>query len=366
MSEARLFVDIEKRLGAFKLEVRLAAGSEIVVLFGPSGAGKTLTLQAIAGLMSPDAGEIRLGDRTFFRRRRPGPRVSVPARKRGVGYVLQHYALFPHLSALENAAFGLWPRRDRWERAAALLERVRMAHLGSYYPHELSGGQRQRVALARALAVEPEVLLLDEPFSALDAVVRERLQGELADLQRQLGLVVVYVTHSLEEAFAVGHRLAVLRDGQIEQLGPVEEVFRRPATDRAAQILGVRNLFRARVVAATAEGVRLDWEGVALEAPPQPARAEDWVTAYIRPEDVKVIYPDRPLSSAVASNQASGRILDSRLNSAFRTLRVLLANGREIEARFGMHAYAPLRLVPGEEVTVALRREGLVILRTRQ
>lgn len=359
---ARLTVDVEKRLVAFPLRVQLHVDTEILVLFGPSGAGKSMTLQAIAGLITPESGEIVLDGRPFFRRHRPGPAVHVPARQRRMGYVFQHYALFPHLTALENVAYALWRRRDRRQRAMALLERMRLAHLADRYPHELSGGQQQRVAIARALAAEPQVMLLDEPFSGLDAAVREHLQRDLYQLQKDLGLVVLYVTHNLEDAFAMGHRLALIREGQVEQIGPIAEVFRRPATSHAAAILGVRNLFRARVVETTPEGLLLDWDGLPLEAPPQPASVGDTVTAYIRPEDIKVLYPDRPLTSAVRHNQVTGSIRESRSHSSFHTLRVIIPNGQEVEVRFPAYAYTPLRLTAGAPVRLSLRKEGVVLL----
>lgn len=362
MSDTRLTVDIEKRLAGFRLAVRLEMGAEIVVLFGPSGAGKTTTLNAIAGLVTPDAGEMALDGRLFFRKHRSGAVVNVPARKRRIGYVFQQYALFPHLTALENIAYALWRRRDAHRRAETLLERMGLAHLADRYPHELSGGQQQRVAIARALATDPQVLLLDEPFSALDPAVRERLQKDLRNLQAEMNLVVIYVTHRLEDAFAVGHRLAVLREGRVEQIGPIDQVFRHPINHHVAAVMGLRNLFRARVMDSTPEGLRLDWDGLRLEAMPQPVAAASIVTAYIRPEDVKIIYPDRPLMSAVRHNQVIGKIVERRSQADLQTLCVSMPNGHELEVSFPVHAYTPLRLTPGEDVRLSLRREGLVIL----
>ena len=362
MRAARLIVDIEKRLATFPLRIHLEVASEILVLFGPSGAGKTMTLHTVAGLISPDSGEIMLDGKPFFRKHRPGPVVQVPARKRRVGCVFQQYALFPHLTALENVAYALWRRQDGHRRAMALLERMRLTHLADHYPHKMSGGQQQRVAIARTLAAEPQVLLLDEPFTALDAALRERLQRDLCSWQKELGLVVLYVTHSLEDAFAVGHRLAVIREGQVEQVGPMEEVFHRPVNYQAAEIMGVGNLFQARVVDSTSEGLILDWDGLSLEAPPQAAEVGDIATAYIRPEDIKMLYPDRPLTNAVRYNQVAGRIVDNHLNSNFRTLRVSIFNGHEVEVRFPAHAYTSLRFITGEEIKLSLRKEGLVIL----
>jgi molybdate transport system ATP-binding protein len=362
MKRNGLAIDIEKRLDPIRLEVRLEAGKEILVLFGPSGAGKTSTLNAVAGLLAPEAGEIRLGVEVLFRRHRAGKPVNVPARRRGIGYVFQSYALFPHLSARDNVGYALARTRGGRLRTAELLEQMGLAHLAGRYPHELSGGQQQRVAIARALAAEPRLLLLDEPFAALDAAVREQLQGDLRRLQAARGLTVLYVTHRLEDAFAVGHRLAVMREGRVEQCGSIEEVFRQPSNREVASILGLRNLFQARVLEAGAAALVLDWDGLRLEALPQPA-AGGTVTAYIRPEDVKVLYPDRPLMDAMRRNQVEARVLERRLQANLQTLLVGLPNGHTLEVGFPLRLYSSLSLAPGDAVRLAVRKEGVVVLR---
>ena len=239
MEAASLKINIEKRLATFKLCVQLEVGAEILVLFGPSGAGKTQTLNAIAGLMTPDSGEITLGGAGFFRAAHNGHALNLPPRKRRVGYVFQQYALFPHLTALENVAYALWRQPSARERAQGLLERMRLGQLTNRYPHELSGGQQQRVAIARALAMEPRVLLMDEPFSALDSPTRQRLHQDLITLQQETRLIVIYVTHNLADAFAVGHRLAIVCEGRIEQVGAPEDVRRHPANPLVLDALGI-------------------------------------------------------------------------------------------------------------------------------
>jgi molybdate transport system ATP-binding protein len=363
MSDAvRLHIDIEKRLGPFRLQVRLDVGSEILVLFGPSGAGKTITLQSIAGLVSPDAGEIVFDERALFRRQRPGSAVNLPARRRRVGYVFQDYALFPHLTALENVAFPLWRKDGGPERAAALLERMRLEHLADRYPREMSGGQQQRIAIARALASEPDILLLDEPFAALDPALRERLQRGLREVQREFDLVVLCVTHNLEDAFVIGDRLAVVHDGQVTQVGAVEEVFRRPANLRAAESMGVRNLIHARVTGASADGVMLDWDGLALEAPPQHAVTGQMAPLYIRPEDIKLLYDDRGVGEALRRNQVDGTVVAREDLADFTTLFVALPNGHQIEVRYPSYTYNRMQLRVGSTTRLSLRREGLVLL----
>lgn len=362
MSAGRLLVDIEKQLANFKLQVKLEVGTEILVLFGPSGAGKTQTLNAIAGLMTPDAGEIMVDGLPYFRRRRPGPAVHLPARKRGAGYVFQHYALFPHMTALENVAYPMWRQKHAAQRAMALLERVSLGHVAGRYPHEMSGGQQQRVVIARALAAGPKILLLDEPFSALDVAIRERLQHDLRRLQAEENLIVICVTHNLDDAFAVGHRLAVMREGRIEQAGPLDAVLRRPSSSMVLAVLGIPNVLKARVVEVGPGGLVLDWDGLRLEASPHPAQPGQAVTAYIRPENIKILYPDRPLASTVRHNQVPGRIVSRQAAASSQTLQVGLSNGRQVEVRYPDHTYTTLSLNPGDEVRLSLRKEALVLL----
>ena len=360
-----LRIDIARRLHGLDLRVRLEAGEEILVLFGPSGAGKTSTLNAVAGLLAPDSGEILLGEEVLFRRGLPGGPVHVPARRRGIGYVFQHYALFPHLTALDNVGYALRRgarARAARARAAELLRGLGLAHLADRYPHELSGGQQQRIALARALAPDPRLLLLDEPFSALDIAVREDLQRELRRLQAERRLPVLYVTHRLEDAFAVGHRLAVMREGVVEQVGSIDEVARLPSNRHVARIVGLRNLFQARVSASTVEALVLDWEGLRLEAPASPLPPGTPVTAYIRPEEVKVLYPGRPLSEAVRRNRVQGRILERRPRAHQHWLLVALPNGGEMEVSFSPRLYSALPLQPGSVVELSIRPEGVVVL----
>lgn len=360
--DVRLHIDVDKRLDPFRLQVRLDVGSEILVLFGPSGAGKTMTLQSIAGLMTPDAGEVTLDGRALFRRHRPGGAANLPARRRRVGYVFQDYALFPHLTALENVAFPLWRKDGGRRQAVALLERMRIEHLADRYPREMSGGQQQRIAIARALAARPDILLLDEPFSALDPALRERLQRGLRDIQRESGLVVLCVTHNLEDAFAIGDRLATVHEGQVTQVGAVEEVFQRPANLRAAESMGVRNLIHARVMEASADGVTLDWDGLILHAPPQHAVPGQMAPVYIRPEDIKLLYADRGVGEALRHNQAEGTVMAREDLADFTTLFVALPNGHQIEVRYPSYTYRRMQLGVGSAACLSLRREGLVLL----
>lgn len=364
VEEAHLTIDIELHRGPFRMHVSFQMHNEILILFGPSGSGKTTLLNMIAGLVKPDAGEIGYNGNTFFRRHRTGKNINLPARKRHIGYVFQDFALFPHLTALQNVAYSLWRQGEANSRAGVLLKRLGIAHLANRYPHELSGGQKQRVAIARALAPNPQLLLLDEPFSALDLSLRERLQNDLYDLQRESGLSVICVTHNIEDAFTLGDKLAVIQDGRLLQIGPVEEVFRRPVNHQVADTMGIQNLFQVRVVDSGPKGMLFDWDGLFFEAPSQPVKVDEIVTAYIRAEDVRVLYPDTPLNKAVSNNQVAGKIVSRESRSNSYSLRVHLTNGHEIQVRFPLYSYSSLSLKPGNEVRLSLRRDKLVILAT--
>ncbi|UPV75969.1 ABC transporter ATP-binding protein [Halorussus limi] len=226
------------------------ADGEFFTLVGPSGCGKTTTLRAIAGFESPDSGSVRFGDREM---------AGVPPEDRDAGIVFQNYALFPHMTVGENVAYGLRFRdapggRSNDERVAELLELVDLPGFEERDPDELSGGQRQRVALARALAPGPDVLLLDEPMSALDARLRQDLRTQVKRIQSELGITTVYVTHDQEEALAVSDRVAVMNDGRVEQVGAPEAVYREPDTRFVAEFLGENNVFAGEAVADGAAG----------------------------------------------------------------------------------------------------------------
>ncbi len=223
----------------FRLEIGelTVEDGEFLTLLGPSGCGKTTTLRMIAGFERPDRGEILFDGR---------PVNDLPPYERGIGIVFQDYALFPHMTVFKNVAFGLEMKRlskpeiERKVRWA--LEIVGLIGLENRYPEQLSGGQQQRVALARALVVEPEVLLLDEPLSNLDAKIRERLRGEIRRIQRELGITTLYVTHDQEEAMAISDRIAVMNFGKVEQVGKPLELYYRPKTEFVARFLGLSNI----------------------------------------------------------------------------------------------------------------------------
>lgn len=239
-----LDVAIKKTLDNFTLDVSFKVKKGIVGILGPSGCGKSLTLQAIAGLLKPDAGKITIGERVLFDEKQ---KINTPTRSRKVGYVFQNYALFPHLSVAENISFGLkgLSKSEKKVKVTNMLETVQLKGLENRYPHELSGGQQQRVALARTLVTKPDILLLDEPFSALDQHVKKVLELQLLEIIKgNFSGLVLFVTHDIEEAYRISDYICLYDNGSNIQFGEKETVLQRPINKAAARIVGCQNIFR--------------------------------------------------------------------------------------------------------------------------
>jgi putative spermidine/putrescine transport system ATP-binding protein len=262
------------------LDLDVAAG-EFVSLLGPSGCGKTTALRCVAGFEFPDSGEVLVDGKDV---------LGLPANKRNMGMVFQAYSLFPNMTAQQNVEFSMKirrrPRSERSKRALELLELVGLSRQAERYPRQLSGGQQQRVALARALALEPAVLLLDEPLSALDAKVRVQLREEVRRIQLELGITTLYVTHDQEEALSVSDRVAVLSEGRIEQIGTPAEVYTHPKTSFVASFVGTVNRAEVTVLSASGKTVRWGPAVLKLETEAFAYHDGDAVTLYLRPEDV--------------------------------------------------------------------------------
>jgi putative spermidine/putrescine transport system ATP-binding protein len=258
------------------------ADGEFFALLGPSGCGKTTLLRIIAGIVAPDAGSVRLDGRTI---------TDAPLHGRNITLVFQSYALFPHRTVHENIAFGLVMRReskaairDKVERA---LQLVRLGGLGDRYPAQISGGQQQRVALARALVVSPKVLLLDEPLSNLDARLRDEMRDELKEIQRQVGITTVLVTHDIQEAFVLSDRIAVLNGGRIEQIGTPADIYRTPRSRFVAQFAGQVNIFHGRLESIVSQHVTVELAGgqrIIGHRGADDLRPGATVSLYVRPE----------------------------------------------------------------------------------
>src|SRR5580704_14043159 len=268
---------------------------EFLTLLGPSGCGKTTTLMSIAGFQRPDDGTITCGDRVFFDR---VAKVELAAEDRNLGMVFQSYAIWPHLTVFGNVAFPLKIRRLKKDavrrRVMETLDLVELADYAGRYPHELSGGQQQRVALARALVYAPAVLLLDEPFSNLDAKLRERARSWLKHLQGELGLTTLFVTHDQDEALSLSDRIVVMNAGAVLQVGAPEDIYHRPKTRFVAEFLGHCNILDARAVAATSAGTTelvLRANGSRLTVSGEDLAAGDQVQLAVRPEAVRLEDP---------------------------------------------------------------------------
>jgi len=331
---------VSKSLGEFTLSnVSLSIGDgEYFIVLGPTGAGKTILLETIAGIYSPDAGRILLNGRDI---------TDVPARDRNIGMVYQDYMLFPHLTVEENIGFGLKSRRadpvfirGKVEESAELLN---ISHLLHRYPGTLSGGEQQRAAIARALVMEPEALLLDEPLSALDVKTRESLRVELARIHEATGMTIVHITHNFEEVFDLADRVAIMRGGEVVQVGTPEEIFRRPNSDFVAGFVGVENLFRgmgSSTGTVAVGNLRIQVEN-AISGP---------VSVAIRPEDILLSKTALPENE---KNVFLGRIDSVRHNGGL--VRVFVNTGIPFQVTLTRQGFEEAGIAPGDAVYLAFR-----------
>ena len=315
------------------IDLDIPAG-QMLVLLGPSGCGKTTTMRMIAGLEVPDAGTISIGGRPVFD---AANRTNVAVNKRNVGMVFQSYAIWPHMTVAENVGYPLDMARvaqaEKRTRVRDILALVGLAGLEQRGASYLSGGQMQRVALARSLVMRPSVLLFDEPLSNLDARLRDHLRVELRELQTQLGITSVYVTHDQREALALADVMAVMQNGRIVQIGDPVSVYRRPLTAAVAEFLGYSNIFPARIEATAEGGVTVSIEGqdcrlTSTQAPPAGATA---IAACVRPEDVRISADDSPAGDG-GPGQVRGTVILASFLGSHMQYRVKVATGQVWEA----------------------------------
>jgi len=355
-----------RQAGPIPLDAALdCAPGEVLALVGPSGSGKTSILRAIAGLLRVADGEISSNGECWFDAARG---VSVPARRRRVGYVFQNYALFPHLNALHNVMEAMLelPAAQRESRARDWLARVRLAGLESRLPAALSGGQQQRVAVARALAREPRVLLLDEPFSAVDRATRQRLYRELAELRRELAMPVILVTHDLDEALMLADRLCVLHQGRSLQAGDPYAVMTRPDSVEVAQLVGLRNVFRAGVVGHDAGRgcTTIEWRGHRLEARLQTAFAPGEQVNWVIPQGHVVLHRrDRP-SRGERENPLRGPVTECIVLGEQVALTVAVNGAQRPPLFLSVPTHVARRngIAAGVEIGVSLLAEGIHLM----
>lgn len=357
-----LEVAIARRLATIDLDVAFDLEAEVLALFGHSGSGKSMTLKMIAGIETPDRGTIRSRDRLLFGSETG---VNLQPQRRRVGYVPQHYALFPHMTVLDNIAFPLrkgmgWTAQRADERARELLETFGIAAFSEERPRRLSGGQQQRVALARALAGEPEILLLDEPFAALDAPTREDLRHEFRLIQQRLDIPVLFVTHDLEEAATLSNRMAVIIDGRIQQLDGTRTILDRPVNRQVAELVRARNIIPGTVrngaietfigpVASLATGFP-DGSGVDL---------------VIRPEAIQIVRTDDDMNRLRNDDLFEGTITDI-IDHGTRIVTMVAIQGTVLEVNLSPTASRRLDLQRERSVHLLLAPEDIHVMPAMQ
>ncbi len=322
---------------------------EFVSFLGPSGCGKTTVLRMIAGFEIPTGGTIEIAgkDQTHLR-----------PNQRNIGMVFQAYALFPNMNVFDNVAFGLKvagkPKNEIESRVKEMLKLIHLEHLADRYPYQMSGGQQQRVALARALAPKPEVLLLDEPLSALDAKIRVSLREEIRQIQRHLGITTVFVTHDQEEALSISDRIVVMNGGKADQIGTAPEIYNRPATRFVANFVGTLNVIEATLVNGATGVVKIGEELVSLPQPVSGKADGQSISVAFRPEAAMVAGP------ATGPAALTGTVMSSNfLGSVMRTK--VDVGGNIISFDIFNHPSA-LRPKAGETLSLTLQKDGLMVL----
>lgn len=342
-----------------------ASGSELVALVGPSGGGKSTILRMIAGLEKPDSGEITVGGQQWFDSRQ---KLWLQPQKRRVGMVFQSYALFPHLSALENVLTALADRQadDKIRLANEYLARVNLAGLGARRPDQMSCGQRQRVAVARALAREPDVLLLDEPFSAVDKVTRVRLQRELVELRTNLSIPIILVTHDIEEAARLADRIAILHEGRILQMAAHEKLSISPVNTAVARLVGIRNIFNSKIAKIDRQHARLDlqWGNTLLETSYRDGFEPNQTITWCIPSDGIVVHRRNRPSRGEHENPVFGVV-----NEVFHfgqttelTLRVDDPDAHPLHCSLPTHVAERNEICVGADLGVSIKADMIHIM----
>lgn len=362
---------IKKHFRDFSLDVELSIEENMAVLFGPSGAGKSLLLNLLSGIVRPDQGFVKIEDKEVFNSEAG---INVPIRERRIGYLFQDYALFPHMTVFENIAYGInsLPKNKIRTKVEELLDLMRLGGLEHRFPKELSGGQKQRAALARTLAAEPRMLLLDEPFSALDYQVREKLRADLLLIHQKYPITTLFVTHDLEEAFVMGDNIAIINNGRLEQFGNREEVFYKPKTKNVAKFLGARNIFSGRVVFLNEKAVAIEHPDIGeiktlLHDEELRLTIGEKVTFGIRPEEIMIIRPDRPIDKKVQDNILEGEVLTTLGKGASHIIYFKVKDrDATLKIEIPNFVYRKLKLAKDKTIAVSLKKESIWIIPERQ
>ncbi|MEA2783364.1 MAG: putative spermidine/putrescine transport system ATP-binding protein [Rhodospirillaceae bacterium] len=349
------FLEIENLRKAFgqqsvvqNFELSVERG-EFVSFLGPSGCGKTTTLRMVAGFEVPSAGTIRIDDQDVTRLR---------PNQRHVGMVFQSYALFPNMTVAENVGFGLKvakrPAEEIRPRVEEMLKLIKLPTLGGRYPYQLSGGQQQRVALARALAIKPQILLLDEPLSALDAKIRVALREEIRGVQRELGITTIYVTHDQEEALSMSDRIVVMNEGRVEQVGTPFEIYNYPRTRFVASFVGTLNILPGRVTDASKGMIAVDEQEIVASRSIANARTGEIRSVALRPEAVSLD------DMSGERNRMQGTIEEVSFLGSVVRIRVRFKENAISLDTFNNPSISPPQR--GQPVTVSFAREDLLVL----
>lgn len=349
-------------LPAITIDVDLEIGNETLVLFGPSGAGKSLTVKMIAGLERPDHGRVEIAGRVVFD---ASAGIDLEPQLRDIGYIPQRSGVFPHLTALQNVALPLrrgrrrFPARQAEERALALLERFGLRERAGARPAQMSGGELQRVAFARVLATEPQALLVDEPFAALDAPVRADLRREFRRFQRELGIPAIFITHDVEEAAVVGDRIAIMMAGAIRQVGRPREVLDRPADRGVARLVQAGNIIDGRIARCDGGHVLETALGAFRLVPGN--WPEGAATAVVRPEGIRILREDRSAARFEGATIFSGVISEVADHGAVIAVTVNVGGG-SLAVSLSPTAAENLELVPGKPARLAIPPERVHVI----
>lgn len=358
-------VSFSGKAGGFSLDIGFASSHERIVLFGPSGSGKSLTLRTIAGIFRAGQSRIVIKGRTL-EDSRSGLRLR--PNERNVGYVPQGYALFPHMSAGKNILYGVshLPADEQERRLQSILKVVGLEGFANAFPRQLSGGQQQRVALARALCGEPLVLLLDEPFAAIDTPLRAGLRMELVAIQAATNTAMITVTHDLDDAFALGDWIVVIDEGRVLQQGAKDDVYHRPATRKVAELVGFRNIVPAIVSEASGGRVTFEWGGQALSALDEGCEFKPGqrVDACMRATQIMIRRPE-DMAFGERANTLAGVIVGEAVSAETRRLLVRLHGSRQkfdLEIHLPEYAYFRLGLDANKDIEMSVKPEAIQVL----
>jgi molybdate transport system ATP-binding protein len=362
----------DRTANAFTLDLQFEAAPGFTILFGPSGAGKTSILDCVSGLISPDAGRIALGDRILLD---TSSKINIPASKRQIGYVFQNLALFPHLSVLQNVEYGLnqLTVNQRRKRSAAILEAFRISSLAQRKINEVSGGERQRVALARTLVTDPQVLLLDEPLTALDASTKAKIISDLRSWNQAHGIPILYVTHSRDEVFALGERVLALDAGRIIAQGTPHEVLKAPRQETIAHLAGFENIFDATVVSTSPKRGTMTCELMTCESKTRELASGKLMAEQGRAAQLETPLVQAEMGASLKIGIRAGDILLAVVDPVGLSARNILAGtivsleqrdmivsaqvncGIEMEVHLTLAARDALELIPGKQVWLVIK-----------